>query len=86
MEKFYRYLCTIYIFSELDKIQSTLEKTEKKIRETDHAIQVAKGDAINLEKNIQNKDDEMKQNVHNANPKEVALTKETAKYVGYDSF
>ena len=60
-------------------MSSTLDKTEKKIKETDHALQLSKEDKHKLEQNILTKENAMKENIKNASPKEAALSKEAAK-------
>lgn len=63
---------------ELDKLQSALDKTEKKIKETDHGIYTAKEDIHHLNVNIKQKETDMKLNEQNLGPKQIALEKESA--------
>ena len=65
---------------ELDKLTNQLEKTEKKIKEADHGIYVAKDEIQNLNRNIADKEIQLKINEQNFGPKSAALTKESAKY------
>ena len=69
------YLITL----ELDKLTSTLEKKEKKIKETDPAIYVAKEEIQNLNRSIADKETQLKINEQNFGPKAAALVKEAAK-------
>jgi hypothetical protein len=50
-------------------MSSTLEKTEKKIKETDHNLNVARDEKIHLTGNIQTKEEQLKHNEHNFGPK-----------------
>ena len=65
---------------ELDKLLTALEKTEKKIKEADHSIYVAKEEATHINRNIMEKETAMKINEQNYGPKAAALVKETARY------
>merc|ERR1719266_2227717 len=65
--------------NELDKLTSTLEKKEKKIKETDTAIYVAKEEIQNLNRSIADKETQLKINEQNFGPKAAALVKEAAK-------
>ena len=65
---------------ELDKLTNQLEKTEKKIKEADHGIYVAKDEIQNLNRNIADKEIQLKINEQNFGPKSAELTKESAKY------
>ena len=57
-----------------------MEKTEKKIKEADHGIYVAKDEIQNLNRNIADKEIQLKINEQNFGPKSAELTKESAKY------
>ena len=57
-----------------------MEKTEKKIKEADHGIYVAKDEIQNLNRNIADKEIQLNINEQNFGPKSAALTKESAKY------
>ena len=65
---------------ELDRLTNQLEKTEKKIKEADHGIYVAKDEIQNLNRNIADKEIQLKINEQNFGPKSAELTKESAKY------
>ena len=65
---------------ELDRLTNQLEKTEKKIKEADHGIYVAKDEIQNLNRNIADKEIHLKINEQNFGPKSAELTKESAKY------
>ena len=72
---------TLFVSSiELDRLTNQLEKTEKKIKEADHGIYVAKDEIQNLNRNIADKEIQLKINEQNFGPKSAALTKESAKY------
>lgn len=57
-----------------------MEKTEKRIKEADHGIQVAKEEAAHLKDSIRLKEEQMKRNEMNYGPKASWLAKEAAKY------
>ena len=57
-----------------------MEKTEKKIKDADHGIYVAKDEIQNLNRNIADKEIQLKINEQNFGPKSAELTKESAKY------
>ena len=57
-----------------------MEKTEKKIKEADHGIYVAKDEIQNLNRNIIDKETQVQLHEQNFGPKSAALTKESAKY------
>ena len=65
---------------ELDRLTNQLEKTEKKIKEADHGIYVARDEIQNLNRNIIDKETQVQLNEQNFGPKSAALTKESAKY------
>ena len=65
---------------ELDRLTNQLEKTEKKIKDADHGIYVAKDEIQNLNRNIADKEIQLKINEQNFGPKSAELTKESAKY------
>lgn len=56
-----------------------LDKTEKKIKEADHGLYVAKEEIHHLNTNIKQKETDMKLNEQNFSPKSAALVKESAK-------
>ena len=65
--------------NELDKLQTALEKSEKKIKEVDHGLYVAKGEIHQLKTNINIKEETIKINDQNFSPCSAALVKEAAK-------
>ena len=64
---------------ELDKLTTQLEKTEKKIREIDHSLHIAKTDKIQLKEGIRLREDQLKLNEINYGTTSSSLTKESAK-------
>ena len=69
----------LYIDLELDKLTTQLEKTEKKIREIDHSLHIAKTDKIQLKEGIRLREDQLKLNEINYGTTSSSLTKESAK-------
>merc|ERR1711976_58196 len=65
--------------NELDKLTTQLEKTEKKIREIDHSLHIAKTDKIQLKEGIRLREDQLKLNEINYGTTSSSLTKESAK-------
>ena len=68
-------LCTL----ELDKLINTLERTEKKIKEADHGLYVAKEDIRHLTTSIKQKETDMQLNEQKQGPISATLAKESAK-------
>ena len=83
IEIWIQYLSTsvilLYIDLELDKLTTQLEKTEKKIREIDHSLHIAKTDKIQLKEGIRLREDQLKLNEINYGTTSSSLTKESAK-------
>ena len=83
IEIWIQYLSTsvilFYIDLELDKLTTQLEKTEKKIREIDHSLHIAKTDKIQLKEGIRLREDQLKLNEINYGTTSSSLTKESAK-------
>merc|ERR1712111_44278 len=65
--------------NELDKLQASLAQTDKKIKEVDHSLYVAKEEAHHLQANIQIKEEEIKINEQNFSPRAATLVKEAAR-------
>ena len=61
------------------RIQASLAQTDKKIKEVDHSLYVAKEEAHHLQANIQIKEEEIKINEQNFSPRAATLVKEAAR-------
>ncbi len=60
-------------------MSSTLEKTEKKIKETDHQIGAANNEIIAMQTNIRQKEELIRDNEKNYAPKSSTLTTTSTK-------
>ena len=58
---------------------SALDKTEKKINETNHSLQLAKNEKANFTEGIRLREDQIKLNEIKTGPISNSLTKESAK-------
>ena len=67
------------LYLELDKMTSALEKTEKKISETNRCLHLAKNEKANFTEGIRLREDQIKLNEIKTGPISNTLTKESTK-------